>query len=92
MCAHGSSVHQKRSKYALINLLFGLCKSKWIIDLLITRPSPHPGALAHPFTFEMLQIKEHIPTPSFNVFTFELTFESYEKFRGASQNVGDIDF
>jgi hypothetical protein len=25
--AHGSSVHQKCSNYALTNLLFGLCKS-----------------------------------------------------------------
>jgi hypothetical protein len=65
---------------------------KWIINLLITRPNPHPRTPTHPFTFEMLQIKEHIPTPSFDVFTFELTFESYEKFGGVSQNVGNIDF
>jgi len=27
----GSSVHQKCSNYALTNLLFGLCKSMWVI-------------------------------------------------------------
>jgi hypothetical protein len=30
--ARGLSMHQKRSNYALTNLLFGLCKSAWIID------------------------------------------------------------
>jgi len=33
--AHGSSMHQKCSNYALTNLLFGLCMSMWIIDLLV---------------------------------------------------------
>ncbi len=37
---HGSSMHEKCSNYALINLLFGLCKSVWIIDSLIIRPNP----------------------------------------------------
>jgi hypothetical protein len=32
------------------NFLFGLCKSIWIIDLLVTWPSPHPGDLACPST------------------------------------------
>jgi hypothetical protein len=44
MFAHGSSVHQKCSNYALTNLLFGLCKSVWTIDLLNTRPNPHSKA------------------------------------------------
>jgi hypothetical protein len=35
MFIHGSSVHQKCSNYALTNLLFGLCMSIWIIDLLV---------------------------------------------------------
>ncbi len=38
--ACGLSVHQKCSNYALINLLFSLCKSMWIIDPLITHPNP----------------------------------------------------
>jgi len=35
-------MHQKCSNYALTNLLFGLCKSLWIIDSLVIRSSPHP--------------------------------------------------
>ncbi len=31
----------KMSNYALTNLLFDLCRSIWIIDLLVTCPSPH---------------------------------------------------
>jgi hypothetical protein len=38
--ARGSSVHQKCFNYALTNLLFGLCKFAWMINLLITLPSP----------------------------------------------------
>jgi hypothetical protein len=45
--ARGSSVHQKCSSYALINLLFGLCRSVWVIDSLVTLPNPYLGALAH---------------------------------------------
>jgi hypothetical protein len=33
----------------------------------------------------MLQVREHIPTPS-DVFIVELAFESYEEFGGASTN------
>jgi len=40
--ARGSSVHQKCSNYMLTNLLFGLCRSMWIIELLVALPSPHP--------------------------------------------------
>jgi hypothetical protein len=42
MFAHGSFVHQKCFDCALTNLLFGLCRSTWIIDLLIIHPSPIP--------------------------------------------------
>jgi hypothetical protein len=43
-----------------------------IIDLLVTRPSPHPEAPTRPFTPEMLQVKERtsIPYP-FAVFTLD---------------------
>jgi hypothetical protein len=37
---HGLFVHQKCSNYALTNLLFNLCRSVWMIDLLVIRPSP----------------------------------------------------
>ena len=33
---------QVGSNHALTNLLFGLCMFVWIIDLLVTHPSPHP--------------------------------------------------
>jgi len=37
---HGDFVHQKCSNYALTNLLFGLCRSMWMIDLLVNLFSP----------------------------------------------------
>jgi hypothetical protein len=40
MFARDSSVHQKCSNYALINLLFGLCKLVWIIEKLVIRLNP----------------------------------------------------
>ncbi len=74
-------VPQKCSKYALINLLFGLCRSKWIIDSLVTRPSPHFGAPTHPFTLKVLRVKERTPTPyPFVIFTFGLALESIKEF------------
>ncbi len=48
--ACGSSMHQKCSTYALTNFLVGLCRSMWIIDLLVTHPNPHLGAPTHPST------------------------------------------
>ncbi len=42
-------MHQKCSNYALTNLLFSLCRSIWIIDLLATRCNPYPRALTCPF-------------------------------------------
>ncbi len=75
--ARDSSVHQKCSNYALINLLFGLCKFVSVIDLLVTHPSPHPKVLACPSTPKMLWAEEHatMPYPS-TVFHLEFTFES----------------
>jgi hypothetical protein len=61
--AHGLSMHQKCSNYALTNLLFGLCRSMRIIDLLVTLPSPHPEALTCPSTPKMLGTKKRTPTP-----------------------------
>jgi hypothetical protein len=72
MFAHGLSVHRKCSNYALTNLLFGLCRFMWMIDQLVTRPSPHLGALACPSTFEVLRARECtlIPYP-FVIFTLD---------------------
>jgi hypothetical protein len=48
MCVRGSFVHQKCSNYVVTNLLFGLSKSIWIIDTLVTRLCPHFEAPACP--------------------------------------------
>jgi len=57
------------------------------IDPLVTFHNPHPEASGTPSTPEVLRTKECIPTTlSSIVFTFELAFESYEKFGGASHN------
>jgi hypothetical protein len=61
--ARGESVHQKCPNYALTILLFGFCRSVWIIDSLVTCPSPHPKALACSSTSEVLRAMEHTPTP-----------------------------
>jgi hypothetical protein len=45
-------------------LLFGLCRSLWIIELLVNLPNPHLGALAHSFTPKVLQVKECATTPT----------------------------
>jgi hypothetical protein len=58
--------------------------SVWIIDLLVICFNPHPEALACPFTLKVLQAKERIPTLFSVVFTFRLTFESYEEYGGVS--------
>jgi hypothetical protein len=56
--------------YALTNLLFGLCKSVWVIDLLVNLPSPIPelqhaflppkccelGSMPNPFSFHCLHL------------------------------------
>jgi hypothetical protein len=44
-------MHQKRSNYALINLLFGLCRSVWVIELLVIFPS-------------LISELQHAPLPS----------------------------
>jgi len=48
----GSSVHQRCSNCRLTNLLFGLCRSVWVIKVLINLFSPHSKALAHPSTLK----------------------------------------
>jgi hypothetical protein len=77
----GLFVHQKCFNYTLTNLLFGLCKFMWIIDPLVTCCSPHPKVPTCPFTFEVLQAKEHAPTPyPFVIFTLGLAAESIKEF------------
>jgi hypothetical protein len=79
-------VHQKYSNYALTNLLFGLCRSQWIIDLIIIHPSPHMRAPTRPSTLEMLWTKERTLTSYTSaIFTFGLTIKSIKEFGGVSQ-------
>jgi len=80
--AHGSSMHQKCSNYKLTNLLFGLCRSMWIIGLLAIHFSSHPKVPACPSTPEVIWIKKHTPAPyPFVVFTFGLAIKSMEVFK-----------
>jgi hypothetical protein len=56
----------------------------WIIDLLVNLPSPHPEALTHPSTLEVLRAKEHAPTPSLSVlFIFGFVIKSIKELGGA---------
>jgi hypothetical protein len=67
----------------LTNLLFDLCRSMWVIDMLVNLPSPHPKAPTHPSTHEMLRVRERVATPSPSiVFTFGLAVESIKELRG----------
>jgi hypothetical protein len=67
--ARGSSMHQKCSNYALINLLFDLCRSMWIIDLFVIHLNPHPRTPALPSTPEMLRAKERTQLCIFPLFS-----------------------
>jgi len=74
---HGSSMHQKCSNYALTNL-FDLCRSMWIIDLLFTRPSPHPGAPTCPSTlkcYELGSIPQLLILPMFSPWTCSWVYQ-----------------
>ncbi len=80
MFVRRSSVHQKCCNYALTNLLFGLCRFMWIIDLLVNLPSPHFGAPTHPSTPQVLQAKERVRTFSLSTaITFGLIVESIKE-------------
>jgi hypothetical protein len=80
-------MHQKCSNYALTNLLFGLCRSMWIIDALITHPNPHFGAPTRPSTLEMLRTKKRTLIPTSIVFIFEPAFEYFKECGGASHGI-----
>jgi hypothetical protein len=71
MFASGSSMHQKRSNYALTNL-FCLCRSMWVSNLLVIFPSPYLRVPTRPSTPEVLRAKECTPIPySSDVFTLD---------------------
>ncbi len=78
---------------ALTNLLFGLCKFMWVIDLLIILPSPYPRALARPSTPEVLRVRERASTPYPSaIFTFWFAIESTKEFGGASRTHHHLNF
>jgi hypothetical protein len=84
MSAHGSSMHQKCSNYALTNLLYNLCRFVRIINLLVICPNPHIGAPTCHSTPKVLWIRVHTPTIyPFAIFTFGLVIESIKEFGGA---------
>jgi hypothetical protein len=60
------------TNYALTNLLFGLCRSVWVIGLLIILLSPYPRAPTCPCTPKVLWAKESNPTLHYSiVFTWD---------------------
>jgi hypothetical protein len=81
-------MYKKCFNYALTNLLFGLCSSMWVINVLVTLCSPHPKAPACPSTSKGLWTKERasIPYP-FVVFTFKLVVEFTKEFGCRNLNI-----
>ncbi len=86
ICVHMWLVRApKCSNYALTNLLISLCRSVWVIDLLVNLPSLHPEALACPFTLKVLWARERAPTPFPSiVFTSGLAVEFIKELRRVS--------
>jgi hypothetical protein len=80
MYVHELSLHQKYFNHALINLLFGLCRSILIINPLVTHHNPHPKAPTRLFTPKVLWTKERTPIfYSSTIFIFRLAFESFKE-------------
>jgi hypothetical protein len=74
----------KCSNYALTNLLFGLCKSKWVIELLINLSSPFQSSNT-PFYPQSVASQGVCPNSfSSYCFTFGLEVYSVKELGGAS--------
>jgi len=84
MFARGSFMQQKCSNYALTNLLFGLCKSMWIIDTFVTHPNPHPETPARLTTPNVVSQRAYPNPLSFCCFHLGLVIESIRELGGAS--------
>ncbi len=63
-------VLQKCSNYILTNLLFGLCKSIWIIESLVTHLNPHPKVPTCPSYPRNVMSKGVDPNSLFHCFHF----------------------
>ncbi len=64
----GSSVHQKCSNYALTNLLFGLCRSVWVIEPLVARLSPSRSSSTPLYPWNVVSQKTRPNSFSFRYF------------------------
>jgi hypothetical protein len=84
------SVHQKCSNYTLTNLLFGLCRSMWIIDMLVTRLSPHPGVLA-PLPLKCCKLGSVPQLLILHCFHIRIIVEFIRELGGASKWINDMN-
>jgi hypothetical protein len=72
-------------------LLFDLCKSVWVIELLVNLPSPHPRAPTRPSILEMLWTKERNPNSfSFCCLHLWTCNESIEELRGVLYKIDEL--
>jgi len=74
----------KCSNNTLTNLLFGLCKSMWVIELLVNLPSPMPKLQHTPLPPKCCKPKSTPQLRLLPLFTFGLTTESIKELEGAS--------
>ncbi len=75
----------KCSNYTLTNLLFGFCKSMWVIELFVNLPSPILELQHAPLPSKCYK-PGNVPQPVFlSMLTFGLTIESIKELRGASE-------
>jgi hypothetical protein len=66
-------VTRPSTKNALTNLLFNLCRSMWVIDSLVTLPSPYPEPPTRPFYPRSVASQGVCPTfYPYVIFTFKL--------------------
>ncbi len=79
MFVHGLSMHQKCSNHALTNLLFGLCRSVWIIDLLVIHLNPHLGVQHAPLPQSTTSWESYPNSLSFRCFHIGFAFESIKE-------------
>jgi hypothetical protein len=81
--AHGSSVHRKCSNYALTNLLFGLCRFVWVIDLFLTCPNSHPIAVPL-YPWSAMNWGAYLNSLSFQCFHLGFVVEFIKELGGTS--------
>jgi hypothetical protein len=80
----------KCSNYALTNLLFGLCRSVWMIELRINLLSPIPKLKHAPLPLKCYKLKSVPQLCLLLLFTFGLVIESIKELGGASPTLKHI--